>query len=161
MGWHPIQVSLFTMWDLRSLSKLDLRLGKQLLSFHVAKIVCTRWILLSFFTNSSEMLPVYCITNCCFSVFSSCFTSTPALYLCPFLCSFILSWLILSLTVFPTQCLWYWLRPQNSSFFVNASWNASQWLLVWNRRGIVPSIMLFSCCRGVKFQPHLYVVSTG
>ena len=38
-----------------------------------------------FFTNSLEMLPLYCNTNCCFSEFSCCFMTTPALYLCPFL----------------------------------------------------------------------------
>ena len=64
------------------------------------------------------MLPLYCNTNCCFSVFSRCLTSTPALYLWPFLGSFIRSWLIVSLTIFPTQCLGYWLCSQISSFFV-------------------------------------------
>ena len=121
---------------MRSLSKLDLRLGKKLLSFRVVKIVCTGWILFNFFTNSLEMLPLYCNKNCCFSVFSCCFTATHALYLCPFLCSFILSWLTVSLTIFPTQCLGYCLPSQISSFFVNASWNASQLLVARNKRCI-------------------------
>ena len=134
------------------LSKLDLRLGKQLLSFRVVKIVCTWWILFNFFTNSLEMLPLHCNTNFCFSVFSCYFTATTALYLCLLLCSFTRSWLIVSLTVFPTQWLGYWLRSQIFSFFVNASWNASQLLVARNRRCIVPCITLFVWYRGAQLR---------
>ena len=142
---------------MRSLSKLDMRLGNQLLSFRVVKVVSTGWILFNFFTNSLEMLPLYC-TNCCFSVFSCCFSATPALYLCPFLCSFIRSWLIVSLTIFPTQCLGYWVPSKISSFFVKASWNASQLLVARNRWWIVPCIMLFLCCSGAQLQQFLFPV---
>ena len=48
---------------MRSLSKLDLRLGKQLIRFRVVKIVCTGRIKISFFINSLEMLPRYCNIN--------------------------------------------------------------------------------------------------
>ena len=69
--------------------------------------------------DSLEVLPLYCNTNCCFSVFSCCFTATPALYLFPRFCSFIRSWLIVSLTIFPTQSLGYWLQSQIPSFFLS------------------------------------------
>ena len=103
MDLHPLTVSSKITWDLRSLSKLDLRLAKQLLSFRVVKIVCTGWILFSYFKNSLEMLPLYCNTKCCFIVYFCCLMATPELYL--LLCSFIRSWLIVSLTTFSTQCL--------------------------------------------------------
>ena len=68
---------------------------------------------------------------------------------------FIRSLLIVSLTIFPTHCLGYWLRSQISSFFVNASWNASQLLVARNRRCIVPCIMLFLCCCKIFLKQHL------
>ena len=86
MNLPPLQVSAKTKRDLRSLSKLDLRLEKQLLRFRVVQIVCTGRILFSFLTNSLEMLLLCCNANCCFSVFFCCFTATLALYL--FLCFF-------------------------------------------------------------------------
>ena len=127
------------------------------------KIVCTGWILFSFITNSLELLPLFCKTNCCFSVFFFCFTATTALY--PFLCSFIRSWLIVSLTIFPTQRLGYWLRSHISSSLVNASWTAPNcWWL--GTGGVLFPVLCFSCVQRVnsydssKLFQYLMVVDT-
>ena len=147
MDLHLLQVSSKTTWDSSSLSKLDIRLDKQLRfeftnivgfevfinarpkameaalsqvnSFRVVKSFYAEGTLFSFFTNSIELLPLYCNTNRCFSALFCCFTATPAFY--PFICSLIRSWLTVSLTIVPTQCLGYQLRFHSYSFFVNAS----------------------------------------
>ena len=139
------------MWDLRPLSKLDLRLGDQLLSFRVAKIVCTWWILLSFFANSLEMLPLYCKTNCCFSVFFSCFTFTPALYLCLF-CSFHLQLVNCILDNIPYPMLRILITFPN--FFIHCQCFMERYsmLVARKRRCIVPCNMVFLCWTGTQLQ---------
>ena len=68
----------------------------------MVKSVNTEGILFSFFTNSIELLPLYCNTNRWFSALLCCFTAKPAFYL-----FFVLSFavvLTVSLTIVPTQC---------------------------------------------------------
>ena len=63
MELHPLHVTLYTTWDFRFLSKGDFRVGKQVLSFLVVKMIWISHIFFSLLAKFCVIFPLYWTKN--------------------------------------------------------------------------------------------------
>ena len=125
MELHPLHVTLYTTWDFRFLSKGDFRVGKQVLSFLVVKMIWISQILFSQLAKFCMIFPLYWTKN--LGLGSLLLRLLNFLRWCSFWGGFAVTFSFVtilsnvSLTILEDHSVGYWFSVQISWFFLGAT----------------------------------------